>query len=165
MTTFLNRETCNGHPWPAAFAAALGHGEIPDELWNALFPTPCPRFGRMDALCRLSLMAVELLDKSFPEDTGVILQTHTGCLATDRKFLQTLSPSVFTYTLPSTAIGEICIRHKLRGPVLCFLTATPDEQLALPEAQAWLREGKVTGCLCLAADAASLEATATYCSP
>lgn len=162
MKAFLNPQTCNGNSWPAEFAEALQRGEIPDILWNALFPVPCPRFGRMDALSRLSLMVVELLGAQFTEDTGVILQTHTGCLATDKRFLETLSPSVFTYTLPSTAIGEICIRHKLRGPILCLLAASPDEDLAIPEAQAWLRAAKVTRCLCITADAATTTASAHY---
>ena len=31
------------------------------------------------------------------------------------------SPTLFAYTLPSAAIGEIAIRHRLTGPNLCFV--------------------------------------------
>jgi len=131
------------------------NGEIPDGAWAARFSASCPRFGRMDALSRLGLMAVEMLGVEFADkdEVGVVLETRCGSLLADRQFLRTLSPSVFTYTLPSTAIGEICIRHKLRGPVLCLLTETGDGRQALERAQAWLRSGDVKSCLCLYADA------------
>jgi 3-oxoacyl-(acyl-carrier-protein) synthase len=130
-------------------------GEIPDGAWAARFSTSCPRFGRMDALSRLALMAVEALGVEFQDkdEVGVVLETHYGSLLADRQFLRTNSPSVFTYTLPSTAIGEICIRHKLRGPVLCLMTETGDGRQALEQAQAWLATGEVKSCLCLCADA------------
>jgi len=131
------------------------NGEIPDSAWAARFPTSCPRFGRMDALCRLGLMAVEMLGVTFADkdDVGVVLETRCGSLLADRQFWRTRSPSVFTYTLPSTAIGEICIRHKLRGPVLCLMVASGDGRQALEQAQAWLQGGAVKSCLCLYADA------------
>jgi 3-oxoacyl-(acyl-carrier-protein) synthase len=143
-------------------------GAIPDDAWAARFPNvSCPRFGRMDALSRLALMAVELLGAAFAERdaVGVVLETQTGSLLADRQFLRTRSPSVFTYTLPSTAIGEICIRHKLRGPVLCLLTETGDGRQALAQAQVWLQTGEATSCLCLCADAPGdrpAEAVALY---
>ena len=131
-------------------------GEIPDGAWAARFSTSCPRFGRMDALCRLGLMAVELLGVEFADkdEVGVVLETRSGSLLADRQFWQTRSPSVFSYTLPSTAIGEICIRHKLRGPVLCLMSVTGDGRQALEQAQSWLCAGEARSCLCLYADAA-----------
>lgn len=131
------------------------NGEIPDSAWAARFPTSCPRFGRMDALSRLGLMAVEMLGVEFADkdEVGVVLETRCGSLLADRQFLRTLSPSVFTYTLPSTAIGEICIRHKLRGPVLCLVAESGEGRQALEQAQSWLQTGDVKSCLCLYADA------------
>ena len=147
-------------PWPATYAAALQRAEIPDRTWSAMFGSSCPRFGRMDALSRLGLMAVELLGVDFvalPEgerdNIGVCMETRCGCLATDRRFLETFSPNVFAYTLPSTAIGEICIRHRLRGPVLCLMTGDDNARPALDEAVAWLEAGTVSGCICLSCDA------------
>jgi 3-oxoacyl-(acyl-carrier-protein) synthase len=147
-------------PWPDALAQAVARGEVPDTSWATLFSSSCPRFGRMDALSRLGLMAVELLGVDFsalPErdrdELGVCLETRFGCLAADLNFLETLSPSVFTYTLPSTAIGEICIRHRLRGPVLCLIPANDNEQQALEQARARLRDGGAARCLCIGCDA------------
>jgi len=142
-------------PWPAGLAESLQRGEVPDAAWAALFRTSCPRFGRMDGLSRLVLMAVELLGVEFADkdEVGVCLETNGGSVAADRQFLCTLSPSVFTYTLPSTAIGEICIRHRLRGPVLCLMGVNGEGREALGQAQAWLRAGEARSCLCLYADA------------
>lgn len=142
-------------PWPAGLAEALQRGDVPDGTWAALFSASCPRFGRMDGLSRLGLMAVELLGVEFEDkdDVGVCLETRCGSVAADRQFLRTLSPSVFTYTLPSTAMGEICIRHHLRGPVLCLMSVNGDGREALGQAQAWLRAGEARSCLCLYADA------------
>ena len=142
-------------PWPAGLAEVFQRGEVPDAAWAALFSASCPRFGRMDALSRLGLMAVELLGVEFADkdNVGVVLETRCGSLLADRQFLRMLSPSVFTYTLPSTAIGEICIRHKLRGPVLCLMGMNSDGRQALEQAQAWLQTGETKSCICLYADA------------
>jgi len=154
-------------PWPTELAAAVARGEIPDTTWAALFPSSCPRFGRMDGLSRLGLMAVELLGVEFADkdDVGVCLETNSGSIVADRQFLRTHSPSVFTYTLPSTAIGEICIRHRLRGPVLCLMTLTGDGLQAPQQAQAWLQTREARSCLCLWAEApgnATAQAGALY---
>lgn len=141
-------------PWPSGMAEVFQHGEVPDAAWAALFSASCPRFGRMDELSRLALMAVELLGVEFTnkDEVGLLLETQCGSLLADQQFLRTLSPSVFTYTLPSTAIGEICIRHKLRGPVLCLMTENGDGSQALEQGQVWLRSGETRNCLCVYAD-------------
>ena len=56
------------------------------------------------------------------------------------------SPTLFTYTLPSAAIGEIAIRHRLTGPNLCFVGNSTD---VLPEAAELLRRGEADGCVCV----------------
>ncbi len=142
-------------PWPVELGDALERGEVPDTTWAALFSASCPRFGRMDGLSRLGLMAVELLgvELTDKDDTGVCLETNGGSVVADRQFLHSCSPNVFTYTLPSTAIGEICIRHRLRGPVLCLMGVNGEGQEALEQAQAWLHAGEARSCLCLYADA------------
>ena len=146
-------------PWPDDLATAVARGEIPDGAWSALFRSPCPRFGRMDGLSRLGLMAVELLGVDFAgmaeserRRTGICMETHYGCLATDQRFLQTHSPSVFTYTLPSTAPCEICIRHRLQGPVVCLMSSGNTERQALEEARRWIETSVVAGCICMSCE-------------
>ena len=146
--------------WPEDVVLAVQRGEWQALRWAAMFPSPCPRFGRMDPLSRLALLAAELLEarlETWPaavrENVGVCLQTCWGCLSADVEFLRSASPSVFAYTLPSTAIGEICIRYLLKGPVLCLTSSRPDGDLALSEAADWLRQGEAEACLCLSCDA------------
>ncbi len=126
---------------------------------------PCPRFGRMDHLSRLGLAAVELMGVDFesmaPEekdDVGVVMGTRAGCVSVDAQFWREHgepggpSPALFTYTLPSTVMGEICIRHGLKGPNLCVMLGEDDSSV-LAEADAWLRSGEADACVCLCCDA------------
>lgn len=146
------------HEWPAELGAALQRGEWDALKWSHLFTAEAPRFSRMDGLSRIGLMAVELLGVDWSQrdrdGVGVCVETRWGSLATDVRFLETLSPSVFTYTLPSTVMGEVCIRHRLRGPVLCLLPGSEAEgSRALEAAAEWLRRGEATGCLGLVCEA------------
>ena len=125
--SFMGREGCGNdrtglRPWPAEVSGPLERGELEALRWSTLFDSETSRFGRMDMLSRLGLMAVELLDAGFEsmeaarrDEVGVCVETRSGCTATDDLFLQMPLASTFAYTLPSTALGEICIRHRFRG--------------------------------------------------
>jgi 3-oxoacyl-(acyl-carrier-protein) synthase len=113
------------------------------------------RFGRLDLASQLALLAVELLNMDFDaqprERIGICLGARMGSLAADLDFWRGRdavggpSPTLFTYTLPSAAIGEIAIRHRLTGPDLCLVGV----EAVLAEAGDWLRRGEVDGCLCV----------------
>lgn len=62
------------------------------------------------------------------------------------------SPTLFAYTLPSAAIGEIAIRHRLTGPNLCLVD---DGRALLTEAADMLRRGEADACLCVSCQAVS----------
>jgi 3-oxoacyl-(acyl-carrier-protein) synthase len=145
----------------------LRRGELEELRWSALFKSEAQRFARMDWLSRLGLMAVELLDACFEtraapdlEQTGVCVETAAGCLTSDAEFLRLPRPTVFSYTLPSTVIGEICIRHRFKGPMLCLMSSGNSTRAALDEAAAWLREGSAKSCLCVSCEAVSPAAAA-----
>lgn len=114
------------------------------------------RFGRMDLLSQLSLLAVEPFHThfdSFARDRiAIVLAARTGSLPTDitywdgRDAIGGLSPTLFTYTLPSAAIGEIAIRQRLTGPNLCFVGDSRD---VLPEAAELLRTKEAEACICV----------------
>jgi 3-oxoacyl-(acyl-carrier-protein) synthase len=117
------------------------------------------RFGRLDLACQLAVLVAEPLAvhfDAFPrERIGICLEVRAGSLSTDVEYWNGrdaaggLSPTLFTYTLPSAAIGELAIRHRLTGPNLCFVG---NGSTVLPEAADWLRRGEVEGCLCVACD-------------
>ena len=117
------------------------------------------RFGRQDLASQLALLAVELLGMDFEkfsrERIAICLVAKAGSLSTDFDFWQGRdavggpSPTLFAYTLPSAAIGEIAIRHRLTGPNLCFVG---DEKMLLPEAADLIQRGEADSCVCVYCD-------------
>jgi 3-oxoacyl-(acyl-carrier-protein) synthase len=151
--------------WPAEAAAALRQGDLSGLRWSLLFDSAAERFSRMDGMCRLGFMAVELLDAGLSswdaarrDRVGVCVETRAGCLDTDVRFLRTSSPNAFTYTLPSTVVGEISIRYHLRGPGLCLMKDAAEPGLSVLEAAGWLAAGQVDACLCVEIEAVGGEA-------
>ncbi len=150
--------------WPGHIQEAIRSGNPEEAHWLALFQSDPGRFGRMDLMSRLGLMATELLDagigdcaESTRQRIAVCIETTAGSLSTDLKFLQTPRASLFSYTLPSTVIGEICIRYRVRGPVCCFVKTESDEP-AFTEAVRLIQEDEALACICLSCDALEAEA-------
>jgi hypothetical protein len=98
-----------------------------------------PKFFKMDNLSKLGFLASEILLKNVQFDsskdggnTGIILFNSASSLESDVNFEQTIksgsdffpSPAVFVYTLPNILIGEICIRNKIVGQNVFFVTET-----------------------------------------
>ena len=91
-----------------------------------------PKFFKMDNLSKTSFIAcdillhgTQLLKPYDPYDVGIVFQTANGCLDTDllfQKSRETIpSPSLFVYTLPNIGIGELSIRHNIKGESACFI--------------------------------------------
>jgi 3-oxoacyl-(acyl-carrier-protein) synthase len=120
----------------------------------------------------LALLAVESLKMDFNEfardRVGICLATSVGSLSTDVNFWQGRngvggpSPTLFAYTLPSAAVGEIAIHYKLTGPNLCFVG---DDQIVLPEAVDLIRRGAADGCVCVFSEVVSADLAKIISSP
>jgi 3-oxoacyl-(acyl-carrier-protein) synthase len=131
-----------------------------------------PRFGRMDLMSQLVLFAVECLGVAFDalprERIGICLVTRAGSVSTDVEYWKGrntaggLSPTLFTYTLPSAAIGEVAIRHRLTGPNLCFVG---DDAALLAEAGDMIRRGETDACVCVACDSITAAAAELIGAP
>jgi hypothetical protein len=89
------------------------------------------KFYKMDKLCKLAFIGVELLLKdvkiSFPaENTALLLANSGSTIDTDTNFVNTLdkipSPAIFVYTLPNIAAGELSIRHGWKGENLFLIS-------------------------------------------
>lgn len=91
-----------------------------------------PKFFKMDNLCKTGFIAAELLLRNQPqfagfkpEEKGIILQNANSSLDTDIRYEASIatapSPSLFVYTLPNVLIGELCIRHQVKGETACFV--------------------------------------------
>jgi len=149
-------------PWPAS------SGQPPRLRWRAFSQRPFERFGRLDLLCKYAVAAVEMLDLPPPPergarpDTALYLGTEHGSLDVDVKFHQSIgqpggaSPTLFSYTLPSTAAGEIAIRHAITGPSMCLLAGPESGWLALWEGAKLVAAGDAARCICVGCDAVSL---------
>ena len=91
-----------------------------------------PRFFKMDNLCKTGFIAAELLTRDNKskeswqsEEIGIIISNANSSLDTDIKYEESIktnpSPSLFVYTLPNILIGELSIRHKIKGESACFV--------------------------------------------
>lgn len=95
-----------------------------------------PKFHKMDNLNKLGWAAAEFLLQDVDygslekESTGIVLANKSSSLDTDERYLESTdsipSPSLFVYTLPNIVIGEICIRHGLKGENSFFVSDTFD---------------------------------------
>jgi 3-oxoacyl-(acyl-carrier-protein) synthase len=131
------------------------------EVTDADLPTAKmgSRFGRMDLPSQLALLSVESLGIDFEtldrSRIGVCMAVRAGSLSTDIEYWKGRnnpggpSPTLFAYTLPSSAIGEIAIRYRLTGPNLCFVGT---DAMLLAEARDLVERGEANGCLCVVCD-------------
>ena len=100
-----------------------------------------PKFYKMDPLCRLGLVAAELLVQSEGEerparrtDRAVILVGSSASIVSDKAFLETVqdpeacypSPSIFVYTLPNIVAGEIAMRNHYHGETAYYVLPHKD---------------------------------------
>jgi len=99
-----------------------------------------PKFFKMDNLSKLGLITAEFLSDEFKtknvlgEEIGIILSNSTSSLDTDNNYQKTISnnsdyfpsPSLFVYTLPNIVTGEICIKHKILGENVFFVSKSFD---------------------------------------
>lgn len=96
-----------------------------------------PKFYKMDNLSKLAFLAAEKIVKKSdvlqhidPDQIGVVIANSVSSLDTDMNHQATISdkadyfpsPAVFVYTLPNILIGEICIRHKIKGENAFLIT-------------------------------------------
>ncbi|MFG0316716.1 MAG: beta-ketoacyl synthase N-terminal-like domain-containing protein [Planctomycetota bacterium JB042] len=143
----------------------------PDRAWRALFGTANRTFRRLDPMSRALLVAAEaagmggVLPESVREETALIVGSVLGSLDADLRFQASLAPgrepeaARFPYTLPSTAVGELAMRHGLRGPSL-FLSLDDDPDEPFAEARLRVEAGEVP-----AAVAARVEAVGEEVAP
>ncbi|MRG46045.1 hypothetical protein GFS24_13030 [Chitinophaga sp. SYP-B3965] len=117
-----------------------------------------PKFHKMDLLSKLGWIATEVLLQDMPmetyapEETGVVLANTSSSLDTDERYFETVreiaSPALFVYTLPNIVIGEISIRHKLKGENAFFVAETFDIEFITGYVQQLLDTGAINACIC-----------------
>ncbi|HET6254176.1 MAG TPA: hypothetical protein VFE32_08885 [Puia sp.] len=117
-----------------------------------------PKFYKMDQLSKLGWLAAELLlTEGFnaadyrPEDVAVVLSNANSSLDTDYRYFATAgdipSPALFVYTLPNIMIGEICIRHKLKGENAFFIFESFDAGFIESYVRDLMETGNARACI------------------
>jgi 3-oxoacyl-[acyl-carrier-protein] synthase-1 len=100
-----------------------------------------PKFFKMDTLSKLAFLASELILKDSEqrfvprEDGAIICFNRSSSLEADTLFQSSLaedhffpSPSIFVYTLPNIATGEMAIRNKFLGETAFYLSEKCDPE-------------------------------------
>lgn len=133
--------------------------------FRALFGRSDETFRRLDVASRALVLACEALglDRVLPEGdrdrTALVVATSLGCLDADRQFARSLGAEmldapIFPYTLPSTCVGEIALRHGLRGPGICLSVPPAEHGLAFAEAVGLLAGGEADAVVAATIDVA-----------
>lgn len=153
---------------------ASGGSWLPFPANGERFPDPnrrpFRRFGKLDALSQAVVAAAEMLGLSLleedlpPREWGLVLASAFGCLDVDyfyhlsREEPAGPSPLLFMYTLPSSPLGQLAIRHRVVGPNLCLLTQGLPGIEAVVEGFHLVDNREAPACICVCADSLSPEA-------
>ena len=120
------------------------------------------KFYKMDDLCKLGYTAAAYLLSDInlstlckPEEIGIILSNASASLDTDLKHQHTIdtlgdheaSPATFVYTLPSVVMGEICIRHNIKGENTFFISGEYDEAFIRQYAETAMKHQTLRACI------------------
>jgi 3-oxoacyl-(acyl-carrier-protein) synthase len=151
--------------WSELGVEAPGTGRT----FRRLFHAPDATFRRLDRPSRALVLAAEAagLGSVLPDDarrtTAIVVETERGSLDTDLHFMAGLAQGVvagamFPYTLASASLGEVALRHRLRGPAICLSITAEQRGDALREAIRLLEDGEARFAL-----ACSVEALADPC--
>ncbi len=138
--------------WAKVGVPAPGNGRT----FRAVFGRPDETFRRLDRISRALVLAGESAGISqaiaaavgvAPAEVALVFETSLGSLDSDLKFADSMAAGmcdgpVFAYTLPSTSLGELALRHGLRGPTICLATVPEQRGTALREAELLLATGE-----------------------
>jgi len=93
------------------------------------------KFYKMDRLCKLAYLASEMLlasgshQKYNPDEIALVLSNSFSSIDSDLKHQESIAdrkkyfpePATFVYTLPNIMLGELSIRHNLKGENMFFV--------------------------------------------
>ena len=102
-------------------------------------------FRRLDRATRALVLAAEasgisqLLTAGQRHETALVIETSRGCIEADLRYARLLKTgivhaAIFPYTLQSTCLGDVALRHGLRGQTLSLSVEPGEEGESLREA-------------------------------
>jgi len=128
--------------WAELGVEPLGTGRTFRELFSKQDQT----YRRLDRQTRAIVLAAEAcgvsqaLTAEQRQDTALVTETSLGSIEVDLRYTRSLrkgfvEAAVFPYTLQSTCLGDVALRHGLRGPTVCLSIEGGQEGAALLEAR------------------------------
>ncbi|QHI36888.1 hypothetical protein IMCC3317_22580 [Kordia antarctica] len=118
-----------------------------------------PKFHKMDSVSKLGILTASLLFRQEeithePLSTGIIISSHSGCYVTDENYIKAIQedpktsyPALFTYTLPSIVMGEICIKENIQGENLYLVSNSFDRPFLQQMAAIMIQQKGMKKCL------------------
>lgn len=121
-----------------------------------------PKFYKMDALCKLAFLTAEFLlegidlkEKYDPSEVAMVFANSTSSIDTDVKHNESIfdkeryfpKPAVFVYTLPNIMLGELSIRHTLRGENIFYVSKEFDADLMVSSTLNLLQTTRHKACI------------------
>ena len=120
-----------------------------------------PKFYKMDNMSKLAFIAAELLKPSEAstyqnEEKGIVLMNKSSSLYTDGIHQASIedktnyfpSPAVFVYTLPNIAIGELCIRHDIKGENYFLVQSSFQAKIMVSYVDSLFTKSYINQCIC-----------------
>ena len=115
------------------------------------------RFGKMDRLAQLGYTCIELLlqnidiTKYKSDEIALLLSNNSSSLDTDFRFQKSTesipSPALFVYTLPNIVLAEVCIKNKIKGENIFFISEIFDIDLMLLQINSLFDSGNIQACI------------------
>lgn len=116
-----------------------------------------PKFYKMSNMCKLGFLASELLleggvvSRFEPTRVAVVMACGAASLHADAEYQKSVSdvpsPALFVYTLANIVVGEICIRHGIKGEEIMLVQERFDVDESLAYADILANEGKTDACI------------------
>jgi hypothetical protein len=119
------------------------------------------KFYKMDRLCKLAYLASEYLlmgeihKKYKPEEIALVFSNSASSIDSDIKHQATIAnrnkyfpePATFVYTLPNIMLGEISIRHNLKGENMFFVSEKFDPEIIVDYSSILLGNSRHKACI------------------
>ena len=118
-----------------------------------------PKFHKMDLLSKLAFITAEKLMKMGsinPQDLAIVLSNKSSSIISDITYQKSIqhadnyfpSPAVFVYTLANIMVGELCIKHKIAGENIVFITKEFEIDSVMDYTNILLENNLCKTCLC-----------------
>lgn len=119
------------------------------------------KFYKMDRLCKLAylaseyLLAGELHKKYQPEEVAMVFANSFSSIDSDIRHQATIAdrnkyfpePATFVYTLPNIMLGELSIRHNLKGENMFFVSENFDPEIMVDYTSMLLNNSRHKACI------------------